>query len=570
MKKASLITMGFVAAVAATQASTALAFVAPQPRVKNSMVTNLLAKSPVVIRPELKTADGQNFAKRFEARTQIEVDARSGAVRLLTGDLARTTRVAANLTASDLIDVATNWIAAHEDILQIQLEDISVVEDATLISDDVQFISFSVSRDGTTIADAALNFRFKRGQLVQVMARTFGEALDDARSEFISATAAVEKISTLPSIQEQGQVYRVKATEKGYQLVRVNKALVQVDGDTLAVQTDAATGDIFETRDTRSYINGRAHGNVYARTYYQSQPLDVGMMFMSVKTTGATTVNSDATGSFSFTGTATPSISGVAGQFISVKNKSGAPLSRTATSINGLWNLNLDVSAEKDASQVHTFHHLNLVIEKAKKYISSSWMDRPMTANVNLSQTCNAYWDGSTVNFFSAGGGCGNTGLISDVMYHEWGHGLDANTGGIVDGAYSEGFGDIVSMVMTGDSKLGPGFRSNGGIVRDMEPDKIYPRDSGEVHAEGLIIGGTFWDLYKALSAKYTVEKANDLVSTIAFKTIFTAVNYTDVYNAALVVNDNDSNPATKAPDFCEINAAFSAHGLATKDTACP
>ena len=76
-------------------------------------------------------------------------------------------------------------------------------------------------------------------------------------------------------------------------------------------------------------------------------------------------------------------------------------------------------------------------------------------------------------------------------------------------------------MIMTNDSRLGPGFRSNGGIVRDMEPDKVYPKDRGEVHAEGLIIGGTFWDLFKALSVKHGAEKANDLVSAITFKTWF-------------------------------------------------
>ena len=124
-------------------------------------------------------------------------------------------------------------------------------------------------------------------------------------------------------------------------------------------------------------------------------------------------------------------------------------------------------------------------------------------------------------------------------------------------------------MVMTDDSRLGPGFRSNGGIVRDMEPDKVYPKDRGEVHAEGLIIGGTFWDLFKSLSAKYDAATANDLVAGIAFKTIFTATTYKDVYEAALVVNDNDSDTTTAGPDFCEINGAFALHGLATKSQDC-
>ena len=45
--------------------------------------------------------------------------------------------------------------------------------------------------------------------------------------------------------------------------------------------------------------------------------------------------------------------------------------------------------------------------------------------------------------FYSGNDRCANTGLIADVIYHEWGHGLDANTGGIHDGAFSEGLGTL-------------------------------------------------------------------------------------------------------------------------------
>ena len=51
------------------------------------------------------------------------------------------------------------------------------------------------------------------------------------------------------------------------------------------------------------------------------------------------------------------------------------------------------------------------------------------TVNVNLNQTCNAYWNGSTLNFFKSGGGCANTGEIAGVSLHEFGHGIDQNDG---------------------------------------------------------------------------------------------------------------------------------------------
>lgn len=566
MNKNSLIMLSVVAAMAAIPAGKALALVAPHSHEISSAAAKLLLNKEVILRPTTIAASTKRFANRFDSRTAIQIDALSGAVRLITGDLSPTIRFHSE---RELIDVATNWIAAHEDILLVQLEDLVLVEDATLITDDVQFLRFNVTRSGTPVEDAVVNFRFKHGKLVQVQTRSFGEATDDTRSDFVSASDAIERVASTATIQEQGQVLRVQATDRGYRLVRVNKALATIDSEILSVQTDTATGKIFEVRDTRHYANGMAHGSVYPRTYYQSQTVDAGMINMEVLV-GSSPIRTELNGNFSFSGTIAPKITAVKGQRINVRTSTGTAVSRTAAETNGVWDLNLNVTAEKDQSQVHTYHHLNLIIQKAKQYISSPWMDRVLTANVNLGQTCNAYWNGSSVNFFSAGGGCGNTGLISDVMYHEWGHGLDDNTGGIDDGAYSEGFGDILSMIMTNDSRLGPGFRSNGGIVRDMEPDKIYPKDRGEVHAEGLIIGGTFWDLFKALSAKHGAEKANDIVSGITFKTIFTATTYNDVYDAALVVNDNDNDSSTRSPDFCEINAAFAAHGLATKSSDCP
>ena len=95
------------------------------------------------------------------------------------------------------------------------------------------------------------------------------------------------------------------------------------------------------------------------------------------------------------------------------------------------------------------YRHVNDIIIHAKKYINPRWFERPLLANANLNSTCNAHWNGRSINLYSGNSQCANTGLIADVIYHEWGHGLDAFTGGIDDGAFSEGFGDIVSMIMT-------------------------------------------------------------------------------------------------------------------------
>ena len=69
-----------------------------------------------------------------------------------------------------------------------------------------------------------------------------------------------------------------------------------------------------------------------------------------------------------------------------------------------------------------------------------------------------------SVNFFRSGGGCNNTGLLADVMQHEWGHGLDHHTGYGGDGARGEGISDVLGWLSTHDSFLARYFRVGDGV----------------------------------------------------------------------------------------------------------
>ncbi len=91
---------------------------------------------------------------------------------------------------------------------------------------------------------------------------------------------------------------------------------------------------------------------------------------------------------------------------------------------------------------------------------SNSWLNAKLTANVNLNQTCNAYWNGSTINFFRSGGGCANTGELPGVSLHEYGHGMDSNdgNGGSPDNGTGETYGDVTAVLATHNSCVGNGF----------------------------------------------------------------------------------------------------------------
>ena len=272
---------------------------------------------------------------------------------------------------------------------------------------------------------------------------------------------------------------------------------------------------------------------------------------------------SDLRGWFEMPAQYQPYIDGLSGEKVNIVNITGTLLGAKGTKqANGNWEVYLPrgdaVSHEdKHMAQTMVYYHTDKIFRLAEEYVESPWFKKTLNAHTNLSSTCNAHWDTlrGTVNFYSGSDRCANTGLITDVIYHEWGHGFDANTGGIRDRAFSEGIGDIVAMLITRSHIVGIGFGTDGRVVRDLEPDRIYPRDAkGGVHAEGRIIGSTFWDMYKLLRMDYGDEKAIDILRNHAFKMVYTADLYTQVYDALLVIDDDNANLADSSPNFCVIN----------------
>ena len=57
-------------------------------------------------------------------------------------------------------------------------------------------------------------------------------------------------------------------------------------------------------------------------------------------------------------------------------------------------------------------------------------------ANTGVAGTCNAFFNGSSINFYNAGGGCANTGYNS-VVSHEYGHFVVASRGLAQNGSLS-------------------------------------------------------------------------------------------------------------------------------------
>ncbi len=93
--------------------------------------------------------------------------------------------------------------------------------------------------------------------------------------------------------------------------------------------------------------------------------------------------------------------------------------------------------------------------------------------------------------------------LDSDIVYHEYGHGLTwrmiGNMSGPLSGALGEGSSDTLAFLVNGDDAIAEYASSNpNGIRRNRYAG--YPRTYGavvgsSVHADGEIYGGTMWRL---------------------------------------------------------------------------
>jgi len=192
---------------------------------------------------------------------------------------------------------------------------------------------------------------------------------------------------------------------------------------------------------------------------------------------------------------------------------------------------------------------------------------------------CNAWYNprSGTLNFLETGKSddgelnCENSSHIADVIYHEWGHALDDSFGGIQDSAFSEAIGDITSFMQTGDSRLAPGFfKGQKRPIRDANVLKVYPKDrSKNPHAEGLIVGGAWWEVFTKFREIYGDEEGRDKMANVFYRHIAHSRSYLESYQGALVVDDDDGDLSNCTPHMCLFNQAFARRGLTPTDDRC-
>lgn len=494
----------------------------------------------------------------------VEIDSISGVVRLIEGNI-KSAPVVKSLNKSDFIVEIEKFIRQHKDIFKVSISDLKLVEEESSITDTYQHFKFDVFFNGIRCKDSQVDFRFRKGKLFQVLNETFGEAtiaksvISKAEAEEIAKNALDKNAK-----QIEKKVLRVSPTADGYELVPVLKYQFHSVMGPFNAEIDLHNFNIREI--TPRHFHGRAMIKGFSRTYMSEPsyaPYANGIIYNDMNekvTTGAEGEIPDGQYFFRELSGATAEVISkdrtVALDAMAIKanRNSGAQYI-----INPWQNLSPDDTWAAYGSVYTNVATIKSLIKETLGESVNDWMDRPTKAYVNHNAQCNAYWNGKSINFYQGSSECANSGNLGDIVLHEWAHGLDYNSGGITDGAYSEGFGDLIAFSVYLNPKIGETFYKKDAQkpVRDISIFKSYPKDAtGGVHAEGQIISNTMYELYTTLNKLKHPDEALRLFRGYLYSMIRSTRKYTEVHN---FIQSIEPDPVTS----CVVNQVFVKHGLA-------
>ena len=356
----------------------------------------------------------------------------------------------------------------------------------------------------------------------------------------------------------------------------------------------AATGEVLFVRNEVLHVDVAGTVRGYITPYGENNtnpdlasnpPVLALIDFLRVDITGGANAFTNGLGVFNISNPGTAAValttSLVNGQYGRIVDATGtAILSASQGGVvppgNVLFTLN-GTPSEYTTAQLNAFYHTHRIHEYFRSRSSFTPIDIQLPVNVNLNDTCNAFYDGASINFFRVGGGCVNS-AYSSVVAHEYGHFI-VNELGLGQGGFGEGFGDTCSMLLYDDAIIGRGFRqpANTPIRTPDTVNQQYPCSSTAVHTCGQILGGVFWEMRKNFGAAFNdagnpakpgLQYLRQLHVDWAQVTIGgTGSNFLNSANPQtaielLTLDDTDANLNNGTPNYTLICPAFAAHNI--------
>jgi hypothetical protein len=386
--------------------------------------------------------------------------------------------------------LAREFLDKYPGLFPVKQEELVADPDGTIaIGEAIYLLRFQWVIDGIPVENGSIFFRINNGNLIQIASTNISAAKIDTNPSFTKETAfeilsgylGKDGISEKDELIDNGSLTIVPTTPKGLDANVYSGPVGEMISYNLAYRIvfrrpgvmgtwealiDAHSGEILRFVDANRY--GKIQGGVY-KTDKNPTQTEVTMPFPYADYGSG--VYADIGGNYSGTsGTST-----MTGRTGSAGNVGSVDIVDTCGTISlasdGAGLIDFGTSGGTDcttpgvggAGNTHAsrtqYYNVSWIKIKAYTYLSgNSWLQGLVTDNVNINQNCNAYWNGSSLNFFKSGGGCGNTGELPGVSLHEWGHGMDDNDGSGGESPPIETRADWTAILQTHQSCAGGGF----------------------------------------------------------------------------------------------------------------
>lgn len=200
---------------------------------------------------------------------------------------------------------------------------------------------------------------------------------------------------------------------------------------------------------------------------------------------------------------------------------------------------------------------------------SDTLMNFKQRLNVNQNSSCNAYYNGSSTNYYRKKSSCNNT-CYSTVIAHETGHWANDRYGsGNGSDGFGEGAADTWAMYIYDTPIVGEDFYTNGGDIRNGNNNRQYCGSCGStchggVHAGGEVLMGAFWKVRVELNNTHG-DATGDLIADTLYHSWFTAYNAKTICDTnetqILTLDDDNGDIDDGTPNSVDIEQGFEAQG---------
>ncbi len=350
-----------------------------------------------------------------------------------------------------------------------------------------------------------------------------------------------------------------------------------VDDGEVLYSENQVVGDVSGT------VSGRAPDGDAALECHPDVPF--ALPYAELQILGGSSTFADENGDFSIPASGSGNVtvrSPLAGQWFEVEDDSigdAVPFLDFTVAANG----SLDVlhnpnETEFDASNVNCYLHANIVrdfvlaLEPNFPTIANqeSFLITSNRTNISGITSCNAVYNGFSINFMRNLGNCNNT-SIPDVVYHEYGHHL-VNVTGNSQGQFGEGSGDTIGVLIEDDPELALGFFEGncGSGIRSATNFRTFPCfDQASPHDCGQLLSGCVWDTLNEIRSVDPTNARDITAGLFVGMLIVRGQSSTngpmigpEVANIFLMLDDDDDTLANGTPHYQQIADAFNPHNF--------